>query len=166
MHSATLGLLTQSPCSDIPSGVEVGMVFVTTYFAKEGCLGMSIIFFTMSTLGTSLAGVFRIHRDHGNASTSCFVFNECAELEERPPRHFSTLRLAKPFLALAYAFQAFSTVSPENVSPSSVTARFVVPRSTPIKSVVGIGVPSGTSTETSKNHLPSLRSTRSACPLA
>ena len=34
-----------------------------------------------------------------------------------------------------------------------------------MKSVTGIGVASGTSTVTIRNHLPSLRSTRSACPL-
>lgn len=80
MHSATLGLLTQSLCSDIPSGVAVGMVFMTTHFAQEGCLGMSIAFLTMPTLGTSLAGVFRIHRFYVDTSTLCLVFDECAEL--------------------------------------------------------------------------------------
>ncbi len=68
---------------------------------------MSVVFLTMSTLSTSLAGIFGIHRFYMDANTFGFIFNECAELEERPPRHFSTLRLAKPFLVLAYAFQVF-----------------------------------------------------------
>ena len=100
---ATLGLLTQSLCSDIPSSVAVGMVFMTTRFAQEGCLGTPIVFLTVSAFSTRLAGVFGIHRDHGNTSTLCLIFDKGAQLEERPPRHFSTLRLAKPFLALAYA---------------------------------------------------------------
>ena len=83
------------------------MVFVTTHFASEGCLGVSIAFLTVSTLGTRLAGVFRIHRFYVDTSTLCLVFDKGAELEERPPRHFITLRLAKPFLVLAYAFQVF-----------------------------------------------------------
>ena len=102
-------MLTQSPCPDVPSGVAVGMVFVTTHFASEGCLGVSIAFLTVSTLGTCLAGIFGVNRFYADTSTLCLVFDKGAQLKERPPRHFSTLRLAKPFPALADAFEVFKS---------------------------------------------------------
>src|SRR5271157_636957 len=48
---------------------------------------------------------------------------------------------------------------------SLVVATLAIPMSTPMKSVTGIGVPSGTSMVTIRNHFPSFRSTRSHCPL-
>ena len=54
----------------------------------------------------------------------------------------------------------------EKFSPSLVVAKFFTPMSTPMKSTGSIDMPSGTSTVTSRNHLPSLRSIRSICPLA
>ena len=107
-HGETLGLLTQSLCSDIPSSVAVSMVFMTTHFAQEGCLGLSIGFLTMSAFSTRLAGIFGINRFYVDTSTLGFVCDEGAKLKERPPRQFSTLRLAKPFfLVLAYAVEVF-----------------------------------------------------------
>ena len=106
---ATLGLLTQSLCSDIPSSVVVGMVFMTTHFAQEGCLVFSVVFLTVSAFSTRLAGIFGVNRFYADTSTLGLIFDKGAQLKERPPGHFSTLRLAKPFLALAYAFEVFKS---------------------------------------------------------
>jgi len=59
-----------------------------------------------------------------------------------------------------------SICAPEWRCPSLSVAMFPTPKPTPGTSVGGVFVPSGRSTITSRNHLPSLRRTRSHCPLA
>ena len=74
-------------------------------------------------------------------------------------------RLAQPPAMFRVLDSLLDSISGECILPSESTATLITPRSTPMNSLDSIGVPSGTSTVTSRNHLPSLRRTRSHCPL-
>src|SRR5271166_2795314 len=69
---------------DVFGSVSVGMFCVPAHLANKEIPGPSICPFSVQTLIAPLAGVLRIHKDHGHPGSLCFVGDETTKLSERP----------------------------------------------------------------------------------
>jgi hypothetical protein len=83
--------------SDVLGSVSVGMFLVPARLADKEIPGPSICPFSVQTLVTLLAGVLRVHKDHGHPASLRFVGDERPELSERPTVQPVTLIFFSPY---------------------------------------------------------------------
>src|ERR1700739_4483981 len=69
---------------DVFGSVTIGIFCVPTHLADKDVPGPSICSLGVQTLVALLAGVLRVHKDHGYTASLCFVGDEPAKLSKRP----------------------------------------------------------------------------------
>ena len=95
-QAETIGSLTQSPSSDVPSRVDIGMGSVPTPTTTKPRLRAAISPLDMFALRTPLTGMLGIDQLDPHASGLRLVGDKLPQLVKSPSRHASALRLAKP----------------------------------------------------------------------